>query len=103
MPQGTHLARGIKRGRALARPLLNYKLTTEICLTNEVTFRTVTIIRHRQRSQNGNGGVANYDGEQLEIASGNLAGDRQTDYPNGGEDDNNVKCGVFHKVSELYF
>lgn len=61
------------------------------------------VIQHRQRSQNGDGDVTDCDGEQFKIASGNLAGDSQTDDAGGGKDDDNVKCSVFHKVDELIF
>lgn len=103
MRRGECSAPHIKRGRALARPLLNYKLSKESCLAHRVAFRIRTVIQHRQCSQNGDGDVTDYDGEQFKIASGNLAGDSQTDNASGGEDDDNVKCSVFHKVDELVF
>lgn len=93
----------IKRGRALARPLLNDKLAKESCLTHRVASRVRAIIRHRERGQTSDGRVTDYDGEQFKIASSNLAGDGQTDDAHGGEDDDNVKCSVFHKVAELIF
>lgn len=93
----------IKRGRALARPLLNYKLPKESCLTHRVAFRIRAIIRQRERGQNSDGRVTDYDGEQFKIASGDLAGDGQTDDADGGEDNDNVKCSIFHKVDELIF
>ncbi len=103
MDRGECSAPHIKRGRALARPPLNYKLPKESCLAGRVASRIRAIIRHRERGQNSDGRVTDDDGEQFKIGRGNFAGDGQTDDAHGGEDDDNVKCSVFHKVDELVF